>query len=104
AEDGIRDRNVTGVQTCALPICRWGFSREQADALGFRSQQLARQATDEGRFQREIYPIKVAGENGTTELFDTDEGLRATTLEKLEIGRASCRERRGERGVATTIE
>src|SRR5438067_3749322 len=26
AEDGIRDRNVTGVQTCALPICsswRW---------------------------------------------------------------------------------
>src|SRR5699024_11620504 len=24
AEDGIRDRNVTGVQTCALPICRAG--------------------------------------------------------------------------------
>src|SRR5699024_12168330 len=23
AEDGIRDRNVTGVQTCALPILRW---------------------------------------------------------------------------------
>src|SRR6266704_568230 len=23
AEDGIRDRNVTGVQTCALPICWW---------------------------------------------------------------------------------
>src|SRR5699024_12198971 len=31
AEDGIRDRNVTGVQTCALPICfsilaRYAFS------------------------------------------------------------------------------
>src|SRR6266496_2336472 len=26
AEDGIRDLYVTGVQTCALPICRmWGF-------------------------------------------------------------------------------
>src|SRR5437868_8760703 len=25
AEDGIRDRNVTGVQTCALPIC-WTWS------------------------------------------------------------------------------
>src|SRR5271168_2408081 len=26
AEDGIRDRTVTGVQTCALPILRaWGF-------------------------------------------------------------------------------
>src|SRR5207249_6297527 len=24
AEDGIRDRNVTGVQTCALPICWLG--------------------------------------------------------------------------------
>src|SRR5699024_12149550 len=23
AEDGIRDRNVTGVQTCALPILLW---------------------------------------------------------------------------------
>src|SRR5699024_12128422 len=30
AEDGIRDRNVTGVQTCALPICyyRYFFSGE----------------------------------------------------------------------------
>src|SRR5690606_16704429 len=25
AEDGIRDFHVTGVQTCALPICRRGF-------------------------------------------------------------------------------
>src|SRR5207249_8304808 len=28
AEDGIRDRNVTGVQTCALPI--WAPQRPQA--------------------------------------------------------------------------
>src|SRR5207247_6176596 len=27
AEDGIRDPLVTGVQTCALPICRIGFVR-----------------------------------------------------------------------------
>src|SRR5437868_11231252 len=27
AEDGIRDRNVTGVQTCALPICHGGSGR-----------------------------------------------------------------------------
>src|SRR5437868_13987811 len=26
AEDGIRDRNVTGVQTCALPICLYGVA------------------------------------------------------------------------------
>src|SRR5260221_1163239 len=31
AEDGIRDHCVTGVQTCALPICRYGIStREKA--------------------------------------------------------------------------
>src|SRR5699024_12111785 len=28
AEDGIRDRNVTGVQTCALPICNECFFRD----------------------------------------------------------------------------
>src|SRR5699024_8794261 len=29
AEDGIRDRNVTGVQTCALPIsARWSRKRQ----------------------------------------------------------------------------
>src|SRR5207249_6629596 len=34
AEDGIRDRNVTGVQTCALPIClgRVGEQLPHSDA------------------------------------------------------------------------
>ena len=35
AEDGIRDRDVTGVQTCALPIChmtRGSKGDEAADA------------------------------------------------------------------------
>src|SRR6266542_4531445 len=27
AEDGIRDATVTGVQTCALPICHWRTER-----------------------------------------------------------------------------
>src|SRR5207249_8427100 len=31
AEDGIRDRNVTGVQTCALPI--YTFFRSYADQI-----------------------------------------------------------------------
>src|SRR5699024_11454700 len=30
AEDGIRDRNVTGVQTCALPICGYSSLPKQA--------------------------------------------------------------------------
>src|SRR5699024_11933920 len=31
AEDGIRDRNVTGVQTCALPISFYGYHCEIPD-------------------------------------------------------------------------
>jgi acetyl-CoA acetyltransferase family protein len=62
---------------------RWGFSREQTDAIGYRSQVRAQAATSEGRFQREIFPIKVSAEDGSPEIFDTDEGLRETSLEKL---------------------
>src|SRR5699024_11852267 len=40
AEDGIRDRNVTGVQTCALPISEQGLkhrlTRSRSD-LGYTS-------------------------------------------------------------------
>ena len=61
---------------------RWGLSREDVDRFGLRSQELAQAATKEGRFEREIFPIKV-GENGDVRVFDTDEGLRETSLEKL---------------------
>src|SRR5437763_12502121 len=33
AEDGIRDTSVTGVQTCALPICRNAASRRICSLL-----------------------------------------------------------------------
>jgi acetyl-CoA acetyltransferase family protein len=62
---------------------RWGISRADVDAFGYRSQVLAKQATEEGRFQREIFPVKIAGEDGTPAVFDTDEGIRDTSLEKL---------------------
>src|SRR5699024_11726014 len=38
AEDGIRDRNVTGVQTCALPICA---RKAKTDARGKYCSGLA---------------------------------------------------------------
>src|SRR3989449_11398163 len=34
AEDGIRDVAVTGVQTCALPICYYRHFKDIGDALG----------------------------------------------------------------------
>ena len=36
---------------------KWGISREDMDAFGFRSQQLAAQARDEGRYESQILPV-----------------------------------------------
>src|SRR5699024_10608971 len=38
AEDGIRDRNVTGVQTCALPIFT-GLGRIEGESVGIIANQ-----------------------------------------------------------------
>ncbi|MGV0626267.1 steroid 3-ketoacyl-CoA thiolase [Mycolicibacter minnesotensis] len=68
---------------------RRGITRADVDALGLRSQLLAKQAWAEGRFDREISPIEapVIDENKqpTAELniVSRDQGLRETTLEGL---------------------
>jgi acetyl-CoA acetyltransferase family protein len=57
---------------------QWEIPRSELDELGLRSQQLAAQATEEGRFEREVVPFSV---NGDT--YVADQGLRETTLEGL---------------------
>ncbi len=58
---------------------KWDISREELDQFGARSQELALQATEEGRFEREIAPFSVNGDTYTT-----DQGIRpGTTVEKL---------------------
>ncbi len=57
---------------------RWEIPRSELDELGLRSQTLAQQATEEGRFEREMVPMEVDGETHMT-----DQGLRETTLEGL---------------------
>jgi acetyl-CoA acetyltransferase family protein len=58
---------------------KWGISRDDMDQFGERSQRLARQATDEGRFQGQIIPV--VGADGA--MVTTDEGLRDTTMATL---------------------
>ena len=58
---------------------QWDLSREDLDRYGLRSQEFARRATDEGRFEREILPV--LGADG--EMMSVDEGLRDTTMESL---------------------
>jgi acetyl-CoA acyltransferase len=58
---------------------KWEIPRSELDEIGVRSHKLAHQATEEGRFEREIVPFSV---NGDT--YHTDQGIRAdTSLEKL---------------------
>jgi acetyl-CoA C-acetyltransferase len=68
---------------------KWGITRDDTDAFGLRSQQLAARAWAEGRFDTQITPVdapvldeegKPTGESNTV---TRDEGLRETTLEAL---------------------
>ncbi len=64
---------------------QWDLSRQDLDAFGARSQQLAAQATAEGRFEREILPLAVKDDEGaaTSELISTDEGVRPDTTAEV---------------------
>ena len=58
---------------------KWGISRDDMDRFGVQSQERAARATREGRFEREILPVKDAEGN----LMTTDEGIRDTSMESL---------------------
>jgi len=63
---------------------KWNITRQEADEFSLRSHQRAAKAIDEGRFKSQIVPITIKKEDGSTEVFDTDEGVRRdTSLEKL---------------------
>src|SRR5438270_7009097 len=55
AEDGIRDLTVTGVQTCALPICFAGAVEGQRTATKSSGQPLARQQAAPTRVSANTY-------------------------------------------------
>jgi acetyl-CoA acyltransferase len=58
---------------------QWEIPRSELDEIGLRSHQLAHQATEEGRFEREIVPFSV---NGDTH--QVDQGIRPdSSLEAL---------------------
>ncbi len=69
---------------------KWGLSREDLDGFALRSQQLAAQARDEGRFDNEIIGVQerrrdrdsgeiILGDGPVT----ADEGIRESTPESL---------------------
>ena len=72
--------NIVGQGLGAEMIAdQWEIPRSELDELAVRSHKLAAQATEEGRFEREMIPMQV---NGDT--YVTDQGIRPdTNLESL---------------------
>jgi acetyl-CoA acyltransferase len=72
--------NIVGQGLGAEMIAdQWEIPRSELDELAMRSHQLAHQATEEGRFEREIVPMSVNGD-----AYVTDQGIRPdTNLEAL---------------------
>ena len=67
---------------------QWEIPRSELDEIGVRSHQLAAQATEEGRFERETIPFSV---NGDT--YVTDQGIRPDSdLESLSQLKPAFRE------------
>jgi acetyl-CoA acyltransferase len=63
---------------------KWELTREELDAFSLESHRRAARATAEGRFRSQIVPVEVKNEDGTTSIFDQDEGIRTdTNMEKL---------------------
>jgi acetyl-CoA C-acetyltransferase len=66
-----------------------GITREQVDRLALRSQDNAAKARDAGRFEREILAVNAplldeeGNQTGETKVVDTDQGIRASTMEGL---------------------
>ena len=62
---------------------RWELRRDELDAFSMRSHERAAAATNAGAFKNEIFPIKVQADDGSTELFDVDQGIRTPNPEKM---------------------
>src|SRR5690606_40920435 len=103
AEDGIRDFHVTGVQTCALPICLLVHESDRAHCRTIMRKVAEGGAAEdfEMRLVREDGRVcwvachwrRMSGEGATARL----------RMSAEEIGRASCRERGGRGGVLSSV-
>jgi acetyl-CoA acetyltransferase family protein len=87
--DGYTSRfEVVGQGESAERIAdKWHITRVECDAWAARSQQRAAEATERGRFGREVVPLSVDGD-----IVTRDQGIRASTPESLAALRPVFRE------------
>ena len=94
AEDGIRDRLVTGVQTCALPI--FESERDQRDKWdnlqnNWNMFRIRKRSRNWSNFKAGT--AEFSAEDGEHDDSDDLSGGDEHENENEKIGRASCRER-----------
>src|SRR5690606_41181266 len=90
AEDGIRDFHVTGVQTCALPICMYLYNNHfediyLVDALKQYPFLLLIYNENMLLYQQPVLEILSA--------IDSIQRIDPIAIDNVKIGRASCRVR-----------
>src|SRR5699024_11750172 len=86
AEDGIRDRNVTGVQTCALPI--------SPDVAASITGKVSKKAYSRFTTSRKKLTGAISGSAILKKRrIGPAPSMAAASINEREIGRASCRER-----------
>ena len=66
----------------AEKVAAMGYTREEMDAWGARSHQLAYKAQQEGFFAGEILPVDVLQADGTIKTVDTDQAVRSDATEE----------------------
>src|SRR5206468_5792579 len=99
AEDGIRDLIVTGVQTCALPIFEGVHGVAHDAEVAARGAQLDALDAEQALLETEL----VAGVAGEAPRGADHAMARYDDRQRVQIGRASCRERVCSSGVAVVI-
>jgi acetyl-CoA acetyltransferase family protein len=81
---GGREFLYTQFQAAQEIARRWDISKEFMDAQAVESHRRAHAATTEGRFAREILPVKVTLDDGSVEEMTADECIRpGTNMESL---------------------
>src|SRR5690606_39429627 len=92
AEDGIRDFHVTGVQTCALPICIefWGDDVDRIAMLDPEDNTVFETLDEIKIYPANIFVTSPATINVALKEIQDDMTVQ---VESFKIGRASCRER-----------
>jgi acetyl-CoA acyltransferase 2 len=72
-------------QTAEKLADKYGVTREESDLVALRSQQRAKRAWDEGRFEAEVAPITIQSRKGEV-VFNTDEHMRPETTKEALAG------------------